>query len=164
MLKDVPGYEGLYAITPSGRVWTRAKPRAKAGWRKTHVSWAGYERVQLSKDGKRKYMAVHRLVALTYIPNPDNLPQVNHIDGDKTNNSASNLEWCTQSHNQRHSLRLGLRIMPSGTKHWQGKKTHCKHGHAFTGSRDANGYRFCNQCNKLRQIRYNERKLEGVEL
>ena len=62
----------------------------------------GYKVVTLSIGGKQKRVRVHRLVALKYIPNPNELPQVNHIDGNKQNNSVENLEWCDSSQNQRH--------------------------------------------------------------
>lgn len=59
----------------------------------------------LFKDGKRHYLRVHRLVAKTFIPNPDNLPEVNHKDEDKTNNSTDNLEWCTSHDNKVYGSR-----------------------------------------------------------
>lgn len=68
----------------------------------------GYRRVVLW-NGERNRMAIHRLVAMTYIPNPDNLPMVNHKDGNKLNNHYSNLEWCTCSENTRHAFATGLR-------------------------------------------------------
>ena len=68
----------------------------------------GYYNVSLSKNGKSKQYSIHRLVAQTFIPNPNNLPQVNHIDGNKLNNCVSNLEWCTAKHNINESYRIGL--------------------------------------------------------
>lgn len=72
---------------------------------KTKVnSTTGYREVGLSKDGKQKHYHIHRLIAEAFIENPHGLPVVNHIDGCKTNNNISNLEWCTQSDNIRHAL------------------------------------------------------------
>lgn len=70
----------------------------------------GYLQVGLRVDGKQKYFCVHRLVATAFVSNPDGKPQVNHIDGNKQNNRAENLEWCTQEENQRHALATGLKI------------------------------------------------------
>ena len=66
---------------------------------KNQIERKGYERVHLYKDKKGKYFKIHRLVAMAFIPNPDNLPQVNHRDENKTNNRVDNLEWCTQEYN-----------------------------------------------------------------
>lgn len=66
----------------------------------TEETSKGYLRVYLSKNGKRKHHKVHRLVAQAFIPNPDNKPQVNHIDGNKKNNSITNLEWVTDTENK----------------------------------------------------------------
>ena len=62
----------------------------------------------LSKFGHTKYCRIHRLVAQAFIPNPENKPTVNHIDGNKMNNTVENLEWATQSENQLHAIRTGL--------------------------------------------------------
>ena len=67
-----------------------------------------YAHVLLTKNARSKTTSVHRIVAMAFIPNPDNKPQVNHIDGDKKNNTVENLEWTTQSENMRHAFRLGL--------------------------------------------------------
>lgn len=68
----------------------------------------GYKRVQAVINGKRRTMGVHRLVAMAFIPNPGNKPDVNHIDGDKANNHVSNLEWSTKSENIKHGYSSGL--------------------------------------------------------
>ncbi len=68
----------------------------------------GYLSVALYKDGTHKNYRVHRLVAETFIPNPSNLPQVNHIDGNKLNNNVDNLEWCTSKQNIQHAWKNGL--------------------------------------------------------
>ena len=76
------------------------------------VNQYGYKRVTLCSinNGKRKYYSarVHRMVAEMFLPNPDGLPQVNHLDGDKSNNAVTNLEWCDQSHNMRHAFMNNL--------------------------------------------------------
>ncbi len=69
---------------------------------------AGYLRVALTKDGRTKLVYIHRVVAQTYITNPDNKPMVNHIDGVKTNNRVENLEWVTGQENHDHAATLGL--------------------------------------------------------
>ena len=73
-MKDIKGYEGLYAVTSCGRVWSYRRNKFLA----PATIKSGYNYVNLYKDGKKKFCRVHRLVAEAYIPNPDNLPQVNH--------------------------------------------------------------------------------------
>lgn len=68
----------------------------------------GYERVVLTKYGIRKTYSVHKLVALAFIPNPENKTTINHIDGNKRNNNVSNLEWATEKENQNHKWKNGL--------------------------------------------------------
>ena len=100
--KDVEGYEGLYQISSYGRV--RSLPRKGTDGRTIRDSLgnSGYLQTHLCKNGKSKTIMVHRLVARHFVENPDNLPEVNHIDEDKTNNHASNLEWCTRIQNVKH--------------------------------------------------------------
>lgn len=69
----------------------------------------GYRTVRLCSNGRLTYPKVHRLVASAFIPNPDGKLEVNHIDGDKSNNNVDNLEWCTKSENMRHAYKLGLK-------------------------------------------------------
>ena len=77
---------------------------------KTHICRKGYARVNMVVDGHKRMMQAHRVVAETFIPNPDNKPQVNHINGVKTDNRADNLEWVTNSENVTHAWASGLRV------------------------------------------------------
>lgn len=97
-----------YLIDTNGNVYsTKSKRFLKCTNRK------GYVKVTLCTNGVTKDFSLHRLVASTFIPNPNNLPQVNHIDGNKLNNNVSNLEWCTSSQNIKHAYDNGI-----GRKHW----------------------------------------------
>lgn len=105
--KDIPGYEGLYQISSKGRVKRILYRNQYAALilphiMKVHPNDRGYLRVTLTKDSKRTQFRVHRLVAQCFIPNPEELPEVNHIDMDKSNNSVENLEWCTRDYNMKH--------------------------------------------------------------
>lgn len=106
MKKDIPGYEGLYAITKNGAVWSYPKTTRNRGKWLGQRENLGYMLVTLCKEKTIKTMRVHRLVAITYLSNPNNYPQINHLDGDKANNHVSNLEWCDAFRNQRHQLLL----------------------------------------------------------
>ena len=98
-MKDIKNYEGLYAITSCGKVWSYRNEC----FLKPIADKKGYLIVNLCKDGKVKNYKIHRLVAEAYIPNPDNLPQVDHIDNDKTHNYVNNLQWITHRDNCRKS-------------------------------------------------------------
>lgn len=96
--KDVAGYEGLYQVSNMGNV--RSLPRPRTSGRIMSQSMArGYKKVALCSNGGVKWVKVHRLVAETFIPNPNGLPQVNHKDENKLNNVAENLEWCDGKYN-----------------------------------------------------------------
>ena len=97
-MKDVKGYEGLYAVTSCGKVWSYRNKK----FLEPDISNSGYLRVSLYKNGKMKHYSVHRLVAEAYIPNSENLPQVNHKDENKTNNCLQNLEWCDAKYNMNY--------------------------------------------------------------
>lgn len=103
--KDIPNYENLYQVSNQGNV----KSVCSSKMLKSSPNNCGYYKVELYKNKKSKVFYVHRLVAISFIPNPENKKQVNHIDGNKANNNVSNLEWCTASENQIHAINHNLR-------------------------------------------------------
>lgn len=94
--QEIKDFEN-YIIHSDGSIFNK-KGKLICEWKDN----VGYLQVKLSKNGKWYYKRVHRLVAEAFIPNPDNLPQVNHIDGDKINNDISNLEWISNKDNTQH--------------------------------------------------------------
>ena len=120
--KDIKNFEGCYQVSNLGRVrsLTRKVPTfngvrtTKGQILKTYTSNTGYLRIDLRSNQKHKYVSIHKLVAETFIPNPNNYCVINHIDGNRLNNNADNLEWCTQSHNIKEAYRLGIAKPTSG--------------------------------------------------
>jgi len=108
-LRDIRSYEGLYAIASNGQVWSYPKgTNSKNGnWMTLDMS-RNYPMVALTKNGKQTRYAVHRLVAQEFCDKPEGCDQVNHINGIKTDNNASNLEWVTGSENRKHAWLTGL--------------------------------------------------------
>ena len=102
--KPVVGYEGLYEVSNLGRVRSlNYRNTGKVKELISHDNGFGYLIVELRNSGNRKTYSVHRLVAQAFIPNPDNLPEVNHRDLCKTNNCLLNLEWCSRKYNLEYS-------------------------------------------------------------
>ena len=106
-LDEVKGYNGKYLITTNGEVYSCNTHK----WLKlsVHNGKLPYYYVTLSMNGKTKKHLIHRLVAETFIDNPDNLPQVNHKDGDPKNNNINNLEWVSNAENTQHAYKNKLR-------------------------------------------------------
>lgn len=118
--KDIPGYEGYYKVSDKGRVlslvgWNGHKyvkrKRIVKGWVQATDSTGSYKRrvVRLVKNGKKREVKIHRLVADAFMENKDGKPEVNHIDGNPLNNHLENLEWVTSGENKEHAWRTGLR-------------------------------------------------------
>ena len=143
--KDINGYEGLYQISNLGSVKSLKDNHGNytEEIRNGTPNNKGYLIIDLYKNGKRKHYSIHRLVAQAFIPNPDNLPIVNHKDENKENNNVDNLEWCTYEYNnnygtinKRHSETMKGRKLSEehkrkisnsikGNKHPQAKKVKC---------------------------------------
>lgn len=127
--KAVNGYEGIYEVSNKGSV--RSLPRVTCRGQKRNgkilklVKWGmpSYLGVYLCKDGTEKRVLVHRLIAQTFIPNPNNKPEVNHIDGDRFNNTVENLEWATPKENVRHAYDTGLAAGLKGERNGCSKLT-----------------------------------------
>ena len=112
IFEDLKGYEESYQISDSGRVFTKRRLIGN----QIHygrelipqVTEDGYLKVSLSRNGISKKYYLHRLVAIQFIDNPYNLPQVNHKDSNKLNNNVTNLEWCSKEENQKHAVKNNL--------------------------------------------------------
>jgi hypothetical protein len=115
---SVKGYDGLYQVSDLGRI-----KRTNGKVLSPKPGKLGYKTVSLHMNGYAKKYLVHRLVAEAFIPNPEDKPYVNHIDGDKSNNEVSNLEWATPSENSKHSYRTHLREPIRGERNSQSKLT-----------------------------------------
>lgn len=94
--RDIQGYEGMYRVSNLGNVISLKREKPCIMKPQKHN---GYLHVMLSLNGVKRFVTIHRLVAVAFIPNPDNLPEVNHKDEDKTNNHVENLEWCSREYN-----------------------------------------------------------------
>ena len=101
--KDVVDFEGLYQVSNKGRI--RSLKYGKEKILKLVRTHNGYLRICLIKNGEKKMCLVHRLVSQVFLPNPQNLPDVNHKNEDKTNNNVNNLEWCDKKYNSNYGTR-----------------------------------------------------------
>ena len=115
IFKDIKDYEGLYQVSNLGQILSlNYRNTGKPGLMNPGKDKKGYLLVNLYKNRKRKSYKIHQLVAEHFIPNPDNLPEINHIDEDKTNNRVDNLEWKSHKDNCNHGTR-NERIVKANT-------------------------------------------------
>lgn len=123
--KPIKGFEGLYEVSNLGRVKALTRTiRSKRNYVRTHkgvmlrqqIECNGYYRVRLSKNSKAFRFVTHRLVAIAFIPNPHNYPQINHKDENKLNNHVDNLEWCTPKYNINYGTGIKRRASKRGKK------------------------------------------------
>lgn len=135
--RDVKGYEGIYQVSSFGRVKSLGRdltyPNGNIHYWKEKIltnrhDKNGYEYVGLYKEGKSTNFKVHRLVMEAFVPNPDNLPQVNHRNEDKTANYPDNLEWCTQQYNMNYGTLRSRSVAGF-------KKNYTKERHGMYGKR-----------------------------
>lgn len=132
MWKIIPNTDELYYANEEGEIMSSSREcihmshgeqtgyyLRKGKILKQTINSKGYSCVTIKYlDGSQKVITVHQLIAKTFIPNPDNKPQINHIDGNKQNNNINNLEWCTAKENIIHAYKTGLN---KGSKPWKGK-------------------------------------------
>ena len=105
--KPVDGYGGRYEVSSFGRIRSFAQDRKKGKIKEGHPTHKGYRQILLyDGKGNKRWYPIHRLVAGAFIPNPDNLEQVNHMDEDKTNNHVENLEWCDNDYNCHYGTKI----------------------------------------------------------
>ncbi|HIB1507743.1 TPA: NUMOD4 domain-containing protein [Salmonella enterica subsp. enterica serovar Muenchen] len=120
--KDISGYEGQYAITADGRIYSHSRVNQrgrliKGRWLKPGVDRDGYLKVCLYRDGEKNYQFVHRLVASAFLDNLHSYAEVNHINGLKKDNRSANLEWVSRSQNNSHAYQSGLKKAINGERH-----------------------------------------------
>lgn len=141
----VAGYEGIYEVSDTGLVRSLDRYVDLSGEKRRRIQGKqlsakrnkeGYLFVSLCREGVVKTNYIHRLVAKAFIPNPNELPEVNHLNGIKTDNSATNLEWCTHQDNVRHAYANGLNRNAGGSHAFAAMVTDNELGQTFATVQD----------------------------
>tara|TARA_R110002020_G_scaffold100495_1_gene237537 strand:+ start:4582 stop:5067 length:486 start_codon:yes stop_codon:yes gene_type:complete len=140
--KDIDGFEGIYKIYEDGRIWSYKKEIFKSATPNNH----NYYTIGLNKDKKRKTFSIHRLLAIHFIPNPNNLSEVDHIDRNRQNNDLSNLRWATKAENQENTI---------VNKNNQLREKNI--------SKDRNGYIFKIVRNGIKKLKYFKTLEDGID-
>lgn len=172
-IKDITGYEGLYIIDSLGNVVSLPKVQGRYVHNEYRIlnrklNKFGYYEVALTKGGETKTLLLHRLIANAFIPNPKNLPQVNHKNGIKTDNRIENLEWCTKQENTKHAFQNNLsnfrddalgRIMRYNSEHGYCRIAISKGGeeHVFASVKEAANFVGATNDDITRAIRKRQR-------
>lgn len=110
-MKPIPNYPN-YSVTEDGKVWSHIYNK----WLKLSLGKVGYYTVTLYHNMEFKKLYIHRLVAITYLNNNNNLAYVNHMDGNKLNNNITNLEWCSAADNNKHAHKIGLNYISKSNR------------------------------------------------
>lgn len=119
--KDIEGYEGLYQVSNLGNIKSLRSNKLMS----VNDSGIGYMKTHLSKNGKQTYPYVHRLVAIAFLPNPNNLPEVNHKDENKSNNNVTNLEWCDKYYNANYGTLMKRSLETKKRNNSKGQEYAC---------------------------------------
>jgi len=175
--KDIVGYEGLYQVSSLGRVKSLLKSvryehcktkeehfKINKEIIKKPSTCKGYTSISLSKDNKTSTKRMCRLVAIAFIPNPENKPQVNHIDGNKENDNVENLEWNTCGENVNHAIKNKLIVHKKGSDWYKSRKVKCLiSGNIFDTINDFAKYKNIDASNISRALSGRYRNNHNVE-
>lgn len=142
---DIDGFEGFYQVSSEGRVKSFQQNTITGRLLKPKTDKDGYKEVCLHKDGHQYMRKVHRLVGIAFIDNPNNLPMINHIDEDKSNNNIDNLEWVTPKENCNHGTAIERMISTKGSRPFRCIET----GKIYT-----NQHEFAREVNSSQQAVY----------
>lgn len=174
---DYEKYKGRYQVSNLGRVRSirtnHGKPQVRIIAQHMRSTSCQYRYVNLTVNDKTLTTAVHRMVAESFVPNPDNKPMVNHIDGDKLKNNACNLEWVTCSENHKHAYQTGLRVNARAQlgKKWGGSSkfhnvTRCSRSGKWIATLKEKGISLCRKTFKVEEdaARFINEKLDEYGL